>query len=456
VLFAFILHQVGILGALIRPIKAVNLQSLAMDSVDVSDNPRIAILMRMTAALEQSRAPYETLQIIRRGFWEAYGASAAMILSTRGLQDGEFRVLLSQLTDETLKKYFEPQFVENIPVQRGGVMAEIIRQRRPKIVQNVDWSSDPNFSQTLCGYDSVVAIPANGVRLPIDWLIFLKRPPEKYVDDDLEQAILRTSLVRALLETQTMAEELKTANGHIEEDIRQLSRLQRSLLPDPLPTIPGLEIAVSYEPSGRAGGDLYDIFPCGQNAQRWCIFIGDASGHGAAAAVVMAIVQAILHTHPLHDSGPAEILAYANDHLCRRKIGGFVTAFLGVYEPATRELAYANAGHPPPIIKPCPAGPISLLNSVASYPLGIDFANRFNEATIKILKGDAILLYTDGITEARSPDRSLFELDRLEREFASCGQKPKEIVQNLRYAVSAFEQGRPSADDQTFVVLKSC
>ena len=210
-------------------------------------------------------------------------------------------------------------------------------------------------------------------------------------------------MVGSLLESQMLAQELARANERIDKDIRQVAELQRTLLPDPLPKISGLEIAVSYEPSGQAGGDLYDFFPLDVDAGargRWCVFIGDASGHGSAAAVVMAIVQTILHANPSEVAGPADLLMDVNRQLCRKKIGGFVTAFLGIYEPDARRLVYASAGHPPPLVKSAANGKVAQLDAACSYPLGIDATNPLKSATVDLHKGDTLLLYTDGITEA--------------------------------------------------------
>ena len=195
-----------------------------------------------------------------------------------------------------------------------------------------------------------------------------------------------------------------------------MGELQRALLPASVPQIAGLEIATSYEPTGRAGGDSYDVFPLDHDRAdataapaRWCMLIGDASGHGLAAAVVMAIVQAVLHAYPAGAAGPATLLMHANRQLCDKHLGGFFTAFLGVYEPASRRLTYANAGHPPPLLKRASDGSIRALDAVGSYPLGIDDAEKFEEAAVTLERGDSVLLYTDGITEVRDAHGELFE-----------------------------------------------
>ncbi len=253
------------------------------------------------------------------------------------------------------------------------------------------------------------------------------------------------------------------ANERIDQDARQVGELQRALLPATLPKIAGLEIAVSYEPSGRAGGDLYDFFPLDErrNGQadansaqnRWCVFVGDAVGHGLAAAVVIAIVQAVLHAHPAGIAKPATLLMHANRQLSRKNISGLFTAFLGIYEPATRRFTYANAGHPPPLRKRSSDATISPLDEVASLPLGIDESETYQDAAVQLEPGDTVLLYTDGITEARGTEED-FGLEELTRVVRDANNGPAELIERLRVAVRAHEQGQPAKDDQTLVAMR--
>ena len=246
-----------------------------------------------------------------------------------------------------------------------------------------------------------------------------------------------------------------------DREARQVGELQRALLPASLPRIAGLQIAASYEPSGRAGGDLYDLFPLDErhytyadNPARWCVFIGDTAGHGLAAAVVMAIVQAVLHAHPHGIARPASLLMHANRQLCDKEIGGFVTAFLGVYEPGRRRLTYANAGHPPPLLRRSIDGSIVALEEVATFPLGIEHSESFKEASVQLEPGDTLLLYTDGVTEARDEHNELFEQYRISRALPNAGEDPAEIIEYLRMAVREHEHGQTPRDDQTLVAAR--
>lgn len=370
---------------------------------------------------------------------------------------GHYRVLRAALHDDPARA---GAGAEAGALHAGGIMAAITSHTQPQLFEEVEWSNDPYFGEPLRGYSSVLAIPLEGKRLPMNWAILLKRPPNSFTKGDFESAIERATLVCALLENQSLAEELARAHDQIDRDARQVGQLQRALLPASLPRTAGLEIATSYEPSGRAGGDLYDFFPLSQaaadydTASRWCVFIGDASGHDLAAAVVMAIVQAVLRAHPGNVSGPAELLMHANRQLYDKQLGGFLTAFLGIYEPLTRRLAYANAGHPAPLLKRGADGLIRELDAVAGYPLGIDGSEAFSEATVQLETGDTLLLYTDGIIEVLNERGEWFERERLIAGMREARDGPARLVERLRAAVRAHHGERAAIDDQTLVAAR--
>ena len=220
--------------------------------------------------------------------------------------------------------------------------------------------------------------------------------------------------------------------------------------------VPGLEIAVSCLPSGRVGGDLFDLFPLEGEApfDRWCIFIGDASGHGLAASLRMAEVQSILRECSKDITGAAEMLEYINRRLCRQPFDGFVTAFLGIYEVGTRRLSYACAGHPPPFLKAGSNGIVSRMDAVTNYPIGIDTGEILQEAEIYIFPGDTVLLYTDGVTENRNCAGEMFSELRLRTIVGKTDNGPAELVHHIERTLAAFRQGRQRHDDQTVVAIE--
>jgi sigma-B regulation protein RsbU (phosphoserine phosphatase) len=435
---------------------------------DLSQNLKVDRLTKLRGDLKQSRSPEESLRALQRGFSDGNSLFGSLLVSTRGLGPGQYRVVRTQLADQPAGNAVATAGSASAPVQSGGVVAAITAPARPQLLQNVDWAEDPFFCQMLRGCESVIALPIAGDRLPMNWAILLKKAPERFTVSDLEEALERSILVGALLENQALAAELALAHERIDQEARQVGELQRALLPAAPLQVPNLEIATYYEPSSRAGGDLYDFFSldplaggpaaadqAAAGASRWCVFIGDSAGHGLAAAVVMAIVQAVLRAHPPHVVNPAGLLAHANRQLCGRQIGGFLTAFLGVYEPAIHRLTYANAGHPPPLLRRALDGSVRRLDAVGSYPLGIDDAETFAEATVELEPGSTLLFYTDGIIEARAArSDDLFGIERL---IALLGDEPAhlaELVERIRQVVSHHRAGEDATDDQTIVAAR--
>jgi len=169
----------------------------------------------------------------------------------------------------------------------------------------------------------------------------------------------------------------------------------------------------------------------------------------------MAMTQAILHAHPPEARGPADLLAHVNRHLCSTRLLGFVTAFLGVYDTQTRLMVYASAGHPAPLVRRS-GGTVVQLDAALTFPLGIYEENSVEEACVQLNAGDSVLLYTDGITEARGPKREMFGLEKLQMELALCDCQPDKLIARLRAAVSEHQAGKSAADDQTMLALTIC
>jgi sigma-B regulation protein RsbU (phosphoserine phosphatase) len=230
------------------------------------------------------------------------------------------------------------------------------------------------------------------------------------------------------------------------------------LVPSELPQIAGFELSAHYETSARAGGDYYDFFPLADG--RWGMFIGDVSGHGTPAAVLMAITHAIAHSQPGTHTPPAALLAYLNNQLATAytRDGTFVTAFYAVLDPHRRTLTYSRAGHNPPRL--VRREQVHSLDQTGSLPLGISTGQVYEEATIPLEPGDLLLLFTDGVTEASSPLHSAtagaqFGTQRLDRVLLDClTSSTDECLQRIRQAVAAFCENAPPTDDQTLIAIR--
>jgi sigma-B regulation protein RsbU (phosphoserine phosphatase) len=251
-----------------------------------------------------------------------------------------------------------------------------------------------------------------------------------------------------------LAEALEKLNA----ELQVVGDIQRSLLPDFLPAIPGFEIDAYYQTSARAGGDYYDFFPL-ENG-RWGLFIADVAGHGTPAAVLMAITHAVAHAQPGTHQPPSALNRYLNERLTQAytRGGTFVTAFYAVLDPATRLLTYSRAGHNPPRLMR--GNNVISIDGAGGLPLGIVADEDYKQSTVQLQPGDLFLMYTDGITEAMAPskpdeDRQLFGTDRLDRVLLdSRGKSTSECIDRIRAEVMAFCGNAPPGDDQTLIAIR--
>jgi len=188
--------------------------------------------------------------------------------------------------------------------------------------------------------------------------------------------------------------------------------IQRALLPLDLPTVPGVDIAARWQPASAFGGDYYDVVPLG--GARLVISIADVCGKGLPAALLMAHLQASGRAAMMADPSPGRVAArvnrelMANARLCR-----LVTAFWAVYDTSARRLCYTNAGHNPPLLMRAD-GSVSHLTS-GGMVLGACERSSYDVADVAVGRGDRLLLYTDGITEANREGDQLYGDERLEQ-----------------------------------------
>ncbi|MHC4126811.1 MAG: PP2C family protein-serine/threonine phosphatase [Planctomycetota bacterium] len=434
--------------------------------VDTSGNPRIPVLMEMVGALSRARGPRDVLKVFSSRE-ELYGPRGYVSVSTRGLPPGHYRMTdVIDLAGSYDLALADPLLnIQELPVHRGGFFGRIIGTTFPELFHHLDVRNDPVVGDALAGYRSLMSIPLLDDGEPVNWTVFLRQDPEGFSVDDLEQAILRVNLVGTAVKNALIARDLHRAHAQIRDEVEHIAAIQRALLPQPIPDIPGLSIAASYQTFDQAGGDYYDFRPLRRDDDGsvvdpngpWSVLISDASGHGPAAAVVMAMLHAILHAYPHQQCGPAEMLEHANQHLASKRIeNSFVTAFLAVYDPTTRRLTYARAGHDPPLFRSAGTGAsIRRLDDVGGAPLGVLSPMRYDEATVLLQPGQTLLLYTDGVTDARGPDGSMFGVGGIERALASCAGEPGRVVASIADPLSRHEGGIRPGDDQTIVAIRA-
>jgi sigma-B regulation protein RsbU (phosphoserine phosphatase) len=256
-------------------------------------------------------------------------------------------------------------------------------------------------------------------------------------------SIENARLFREGLEKQRMEDELKIAR-----------EIQQGLLPEQLPRIPGFEIAGINIPSYQVGGDYYDVIQ--HDGRDYVVAIGDVSGKGTPAALLMAGVQAVLRTiAPLQLPLPVAT-GRINDLICLNTHGGkFITFFWGLLETEHRVFRYVNAGHNPPMLIR-KNGNIEKLES-GGLILGImKSVTPYQEGAVTFEPGDVLLMYTDGVSEAMNPESVDFSEEELEKVASnSRGLSSGEMIAKIRHALELHTKGSPQSDDITMLVLKA-
>jgi sigma-B regulation protein RsbU (phosphoserine phosphatase) len=245
---------------------------------------------------------------------------------------------------------------------------------------------------------------------------------------------------------------LGTSCDEAGRELEAVAAAQQLLLPAELPAVPGLDLAVSYRPARQAGGDYYDFVPLVDG--RWGLFIADVSGHGAAAAIVAAVVHATLHSCQELDD-PGRTLAYINRRLRGARTewsGSFVTAFYAVFDPHSRTLSYATAGHPPARLRSGSDGVVRPLDVVRALPLGIEAAETFVTNSTIVTPGDVLVMFTDGVPEASDLRDGWFGTERLDRSIARASGSAAAVLDVISKDLVNFTEGQRPGDDQTLVV----
>jgi phosphoserine phosphatase RsbU/P len=242
-------------------------------------------------------------------------------------------------------------------------------------------------------------------------------------------------------------------------DVRELAEIQRLLLPRGLPQLPGWSMAAHYEPCHTAGGDFYGMqkLPSGG----WGFLVADVSGHGVRAAVVMAMLRAWLGATRYFNRPGVDVAFDLNAMLL--EVGAapiFVTAFFVALDAETGRFRYLNCGHPPARIRRLD-GSIVPLTGAHCLPLGVqqDLApENVEDGEAVLAPGDAIVLYTDGISEARSPDGEEFGERGIDGVLEAGGRgamphAPHAILDAIVAATTHHRGGRPQTDDECVLVL---
>jgi serine phosphatase RsbU (regulator of sigma subunit)/anti-sigma regulatory factor (Ser/Thr protein kinase)/putative methionine-R-sulfoxide reductase with GAF domain len=325
-----------------------------------------------------------------------------------------------------------------LPVGRGFA-GRIAAQRRPIYIPDVNHADVLNPILRQKGIRSMLGVPLLVEGRILGVLHVGTLTPREFTEGDRD--LLQLAADRAALAIE---------HAHLYEQRRVAEALQRSLLPQELVGIAGLEVAARYLPAAAAaslGGDWYDVFPVGGG--RIGLAVGDVVGRGLPAAALMAQLRTALRAYAFDGYAPSEVVDRLNRMLAHIAPATMTTATYLALDPEREKLEVVNAGHPPPLVID-PHGRASYLHVAPNVALGVSRGSRYRSQECELRGGSTIVLYTDGVVEVRGEALDA-GLERMRRLVESVEASPQELVDAIVEQMVA--EGRPS-DDVAILVAR--
>lgn len=285
-------------------------------------------------------------------------------------------------------------------------------------------------------------------------VIFVIEDKNKMIDLDEETISALVIQVSIAINNAKIYSEL-LIKERISNELDVASRIQKKILPADVDEIFGLEIAQYFEPAKEIGGDYYDYTILDNDI--FSITIADVSGKGVPAAFLMALGRSVLKTLTLTgDFAPNENLNELNKIIYSDITEDmFITMMHSKYDRKSRTLYYSNAGHNPLVVYRASTDKMEL-HTVKGVAIGFLEEYKYRQGEIQLEKGDIVIFYTDGITEAENKDKEMFGLERLQNViYKNRDKSPKELRKVILEAINRFRKDYEQTDDLTFVILKS-
>jgi len=404
-------------------------------------------LLRVSKALATEIRLDDLLQVIVEKAAEVMDADRATLF------------LYDESRNELWSKTTQRLEIKEIRLLLGvGIAGTVAETRTPINIPDAyaDARFDPDFDKET-GYRtrSILCLPliGNGDRLIGVIQVLNKKDREVFNEADesllgglsahITVALERARLIEAYVEKQRMEETLKLAHD-----------IQMSMVPKIFPPFPDrseFDIFATLAPAKEVGGDFYDFFFIDND--HLCFAVGDVSGKGVPASLFMAVTKTLFRATASNGGTPGEILARLNAEICRDNDSCmFVTLFCAILNIRTGQVDYGNGGHNPPYY--LHQRGVSPLENPGGRVLGLVEQSPYASGRMILAPGEALLLYTDGVTEAMNPSETLYSDQRLEQFLGTNrGSAPRQIIGDLIGDVKQFAGGAPQSDDITVLAL---
>ncbi|HEY3025697.1 MAG TPA: SpoIIE family protein phosphatase [Pyrinomonadaceae bacterium] len=404
----------------------------------------LALISKVGITLLASATLNETLEQVVALVFEAVPADRCMIMM-RDKNGTDLQVAVARLRDRAGE-------VGEIRVSRSVIEEVVVRG---KSVLTSDAQADPRFMSgtvMLQGVRSVLAVPL-GVSEKIFGIIYADSPMAegRFTEDHLKVLTTLASVAAIRVENTRLLDE-QLQRERMEHELQVASEIQQRFQPTSAPQVPGYELQGISFPCYEIGGDYYDFIQ--RDDGRLIVTLGDVSGKGTAAALLMSCLHAAVHAQAESHNTLVQTIGSVNRYLAENiPANRFITLFYAELDPKTGELAFLNAGHNPPLIVHS-AGTMEQL-AAGGLPLGIMPDADYRQGKTKLLHGDVLVIYSDGVSEAQSPSGEEFGTTRLYDVVSrNLDASAAGIRDRIESALTKFSQGTPAADDITLVIVK--
>ncbi|MCD5391149.1 SpoIIE family protein phosphatase [candidate division NPL-UPA2 bacterium] len=424
----------------------------------------LSFLERIGAALHDAFNLDEVLKMITNYAMTSSQASAGAIFLlsedkkelTVDVVEGLFPPLRKTIDKTATKtKYILEKFKTDRIKVGEGVVGQVAETGRPILIK--DAGQDPRTPPVAAGFLEIKTMVAAPLKIKEEVLgvIALVNRKDDGLFSEVDASLLHALGNQAAISiNNAMLYQALSEKKKLEQELQIARDIQQLLLPESAPKLQGFELASLARPAKEVGGDYYDYIQVSED--EWGLVIADVSGKGVPGALVMAMVRSMLRAEAIGNSRAAKVLSKVNRSIYPDiRDDMFISLFYLILNTKKRTLNYARAGHDPSILFHADDGRYELLFS-DGMALGVDEGPLFNQALeelqIELKSGDAVILYTDGITEAMNADSEEFGLQRL-LDIAKKGEGSSDLVAKIDREVSQFTGGIPQRDDITLVVL---
>jgi serine phosphatase RsbU (regulator of sigma subunit) len=278
--------------------------------------------------------------------------------------------------------------------------------------------------------------------------------------DDLEMLVAVASQVSVVVQNAQLHRVLDRQR-ELEQELQFARQVQRALLPESLPSVPGYEFWVHYEPAHHVGGDYYGFIPIGQGkadedtlGARWAIAVGEAVGKGMPAAMLTATLSGEVRLLLQGETDPARVVSRLNRQLAENGVlDMYITFLLAMLDITTHRLQVVNAGHPCPLIRRRDGRVEEFAKESSGLPLAIKADWVYETAETILEPGETVILYTDGVNDTMNAVNERFGEHRIKQTLGATPAGPTAVGEAILRAVRDHSAGRPQFDDTTLVIF---